>query len=172
MFNHQTVEPIETAAQIHRRGGHQHPCRSRHVQGGSGSGSHRQAVGRRFQGRAERRDREVPVEVLVNGQPVARKTIVADGQVRNLSFDVDIDRSSWVALRILPSSHTNPIWVLVGDKPLSPSRRSAEWCLKGVDQCWSQKQRFIKADELEGAKQDYEHARESYRQRMAECQAD
>ena len=43
---------------------------------------------------------------------------------------------------------TNPVFVLVGEKPIRASRRSAEWCLKGVDQCWSQKQRFIKADEM------------------------
>ena len=38
--------------------------------------------------------------------------------------------SSWVALRVLRSSHTNPFFVLVGDKPIRASRRSAEWCLR------------------------------------------
>src|SRR5206468_3868210 len=113
--------------------------------------------------------REVPVELIVNGYPVAKQTIVADGAVRDLSFDARIDRSSWVAVRILPSSHTNPIWVLVGDKPVRASKRSADWCLKGVDQCWSQKQRFIAADEMEDAKAAYEHARQTYRTLVAEC---
>src|SRR5262249_36847007 len=76
--------------------------------------------------------REVPVEVIVNGYPVARQTVVADGQMRDLSFDVKVERSSWVAVRILPSSHTNPIFVLVDGKPIRASRRSADWCLKGV----------------------------------------
>ena len=116
--------------------------------------------------------REVPVELIVNGYPVAKQNIVADGTMRDLSFDAKIDRSSWVAVRILPSSHTNPIFVLVGDKPIRASKRSAEWCLKGVDQCWSQKQRFIKADEIEEAKQDYEHARSTYRRLLNECEAD
>lgn len=116
--------------------------------------------------------REVPVEVIVNGYPVAKQSIVADGTARDLTFDVKIDRSSWVAVRILPSSHTNPIFVLVGDKPVRASKRSAEWCLKGVDQCWSQKQRFIKADEMADAKRAYEHARQSYRKLLAECEAD
>jgi hypothetical protein len=40
-----------------------------------------------------------------------------------------------VALRILPSSHANPVFVLVGGKPIRASRRSVEWCLKGVGQC-------------------------------------
>ena len=116
--------------------------------------------------------REVPVEVLVNGHPVAKQNIVADGTMRDLTFDVKIERSSWVAVRILPSSHTNPIFVLVGDKPVRASKRSAEWCLKGVDQCWSQKERFIKADELEGAKQDYEHARRTYRKLIEESEGE
>jgi len=116
--------------------------------------------------------REVPVEVIVNGYPVAKQNMVADGKLQDVAFDVKVDRSSWVALRILPSSHTNPIWVLVGDKPVRASKRSAEWCLKGVDQCWSQKQKFIQADEMEQAKQDYEHARETYQKLLAECEAD
>jgi hypothetical protein len=59
--------------------------------------------------------------------------LVADGKLRDVAFDVKIERSSWVALRILPSSHTNPIFMLVGGKPIRASRRSAEWCLKSVD---------------------------------------
>jgi hypothetical protein len=116
--------------------------------------------------------REVPVELIVNGYPVAKKNIVADGKLQDISFDAKVDRSSWVAVRILPSSHTNPIFVLVGDKPIRASRRSAEWCLKGVEQCWAQKERFIKADELEGAKKDYEQARVTYRRLIQECDAD
>ena len=80
-----------------------------------------------------------------------------------------LTRSSWVALRILGSSHTNPIFVLVGDKPVRASRRSLEWCLKCVDQCWSQKAQFIRAEEMEAAKAAYEHARQTYRQRLQEC---
>ena len=111
------------------------------------------------------------MEVIVNGQAIARKTILADGQLREVSFDVPVERSSWVALRILPSSHTNPIWVLVGDKPVRASRRSIEWCLKGVDRCWSQKERFIAPAELTQARDDYERARTVYRQRLEETDA-
>ena len=89
--------------------------------------------------------RTVPVEVVVNGHPVARKEIAADGTFQDVAFDVKIDRSSWVALRIYPSSHTNPVFVTVGGKPIRASKKSAEWCLKGVDQCWSQKERAIRA---------------------------
>jgi hypothetical protein len=52
------------------------------------------------------------------------------------------------------------------------SRRSAEWCRKGVDQCWSQKERFIKRDELEQAKADYEHARRTYQRLIGESEVE
>jgi hypothetical protein len=116
--------------------------------------------------------REVPVELIVNGQAVAKQNILADGTIRDVGFDVKIERSSWVALRILPSSHTNPIFVLVDGKPIRASRRSAEWCLRGVDQCWSQKERHIRPAELEDAKQAYEHARLAYRKIVGECDMD
>ncbi len=112
--------------------------------------------------------RRVPVEVIVNGRPVGRREIVADGSRQPVEFEVRVDHSSWIALRVLPSAHTNPIWVTVGDRPVRASRRSAEWCLQGVDQCWSQKERFIKPDELEQAKADYEHALRVYRRIIAE----
>jgi hypothetical protein len=123
--------------------------------------------------RARRGDaRNVKVECVVNGYPVASRDITADGQINDVTFDVKIDRSSWVALRILPSSHTNPVFVLVDDKPIRASRRSAEWCLKGVDQCWSQKERFYRQNEREDARAAYAHARETYRRILAESVED
>src|SRR2546429_6554748 len=98
--------------------------------------------------------------------------MVANGTTRDVKFEVNVDRSSWFALRTFPPRHTNPIFVLVGDKPVRASKRSAEWCLKGVDQCWSQKQKFINTDEMDQAKQDYEHARETYQKLLTECEAD
>jgi hypothetical protein len=115
--------------------------------------------------------RTVPVEALVDGKPVGRTEIQADGSMREVSFDVPIEHSSWVALRILPSSHTNPIFVIVNDKPIR-SRKSIEWCMKGVDQCWSQKERFIKKNEMDLAKQIYQHARDTYAARLAEATVD
>jgi hypothetical protein len=114
--------------------------------------------------------REVPLEVVVNGVVAVRTNFVADGTTRDVSFDLDIPRSSWVAMRILPSSHTNPIFVSVDGKPIRASRRSVEWCLKGVDQCWSQKKRFIKADEMDDAEKAYAHARTTYQKLLAECE--
>jgi len=116
--------------------------------------------------------REVPVEVIVNGESVAQQRIVADGTLRDVTFDLPIARSSWVALRIRASSHTNPIFIVINEKPIRASRRSLDWCLRGVDQCWSQKERFIAKSELPAAKEAYEHARQIYRARLAECDTD
>jgi hypothetical protein len=115
---------------------------------------------------------DVAVEVVVNGQPVARKTLKADGKSRPIQFEVPIERSSWIALRILGSSHTNPFFVLVGGKPVRASKNSASWCLKCVDQCWAQKQRFIRAADQAEALAAYEHARQEYRRLVQESEAD
>ena len=112
--------------------------------------------------------RDVPVEIVVNGVAVAKQTLLADGTIRTLTFDVDLPRSSWVAARILPSSHTNPVFALVGGQPIRASRKSAEWCLAAVNQCWTQKAGRIRASELEEARTAYDHARDVYRQRLAE----
>ncbi len=112
--------------------------------------------------------REVPVELVVNGEPVARQNVLADGQVRDVAFDVPIAKSSWVAVRILPSAHTNPVFVLVAGKPIRASRRSAEWCLAAVSQCWTQKSPRISVAELGAARQAYDHAREVYQRLLDE----
>jgi hypothetical protein len=108
----------------------------------------------------------------VNGQAVARRTVVADGTVQNLELEAPVDRSSWIAARILPSSHTNPIFVIVGGKPVRASARSAQWCLDAVGQCWSQKKARTNAAELEAAQAGYEHARQVYRRLLAESQTE
>ena len=77
-------------------------------------------------------------------------------------------RKSWLAVRILPSSHTNPVFAIVDGRPLRASRRSAEWCLAAVNQCWSQKASKIRAEELEDARRAYDHAREVYRRLIQE----
>jgi hypothetical protein len=116
--------------------------------------------------------RKVPVEVIVNGQAVAKADITADGNVEGVSFDVPIKKSSWVALRIYPSSHTNPVFVTVGGKPVRASKKSAEWCLKSVDQCWSQKEPAIRKSEKDAAKTAFDAAREAYKKILAECEGD
>ncbi len=114
--------------------------------------------------------RTVPLELVVNSEPVARQEILADGQLRPVEFQYKVERSSWVALRILPSSHTNPIFVLVSGQPIRV-RKSVEWCLRAVDQCWAQKSPRIRPEELEEAARAYEAARQAYRARLQEVVA-
>jgi hypothetical protein len=116
--------------------------------------------------------REVAVELVENGFPVARTNVVADGAPRDLAFDFAVKRSGWYAVRILPSTHTNPIFIEVGGRPVRPSRRSVQWCLDGVERCWSQKERFYRGDEHAQAVAAYDHARTVYRRRLAESAAD
>src|SRR5262245_30012005 len=116
--------------------------------------------------------REVTVEAVLNGRTVASQHLTADGVLRNLAFEIPIERSSWIALRILGSAHTNPIFIRVDDRPIRASKQSAEWCLKGVDQCWSQKMPRINPAERERAQRAYDFARNRYRQILSESDAD
>ncbi|MDH3582592.1 MAG: hypothetical protein OER86_00060, partial [Phycisphaerae bacterium] len=116
--------------------------------------------------------RKVKVELVVNGRAVGEKAIEADGELREVRFDVPIQASSWVAMRILATSHTNPVFVTVAGKPIRASRRSAQWCLAGVDRCWSQKKRFIGAAEMDDAEKAYAHARQAYRRILSETTVD
>ena len=83
--------------------------------------------------------REVPVEFLVNGRVVATRRVVADGNPHDLRVTLPVTRSGWIAARILPSSHTNPVFVIVDKQPLKPSKASAQWALEAVEKCWRQK---------------------------------
>jgi hypothetical protein len=116
--------------------------------------------------------RKVPLELVVNGLPVARQEIEADGSFRDVKLSAAVKTSSWIALRIYPSSHTNPIFVIVGGKPIRASKKSAEWCLKAVDQCWSQKEPKYRESERALAAQAYDVARAAYRKILAESERD
>ena len=114
----------------------------------------------------------VPVELIVNGLPVASALLPTDGQIRPLSFKVgsaEIPKSAWVALRVGGSAHTNPFFVIVDNKPIRAGKHSAQWCLAGVEQCWKTKKATYHADELKQAEADYAHARAAYKKILAEC---
>lgn len=112
--------------------------------------------------------REVPVEIIVNGKVLAKKNIFADGKVNDLEFEVPVSESSWIAARVLPSAHTNPIFALIDDRPVRASKRSAQWCLDAVNQCWTQKAPRMALGDLGNAKAAYDHAREVYRRLISE----
>lgn len=113
--------------------------------------------------------RQVPVELIVNGESVETKLVEADGAPREVEFDYRPKASCWVALRVYPSAHTNPIFVEIDGKPIRASQRSAQWCLDAVDVCWKKKSRAIRDSELAAAEAAYEAAREAYRAVLAEC---
>ena len=60
----------------------------------------------------------------------------ADDKAHDMTFDVNIDKSSWVALRHFPQMHTNPVNVIVAGKPIRASRASAKWCIGVIEQLW------------------------------------
>jgi hypothetical protein len=112
--------------------------------------------------------RDVPVELIVNGEVAAKQSIPADGSWNDLTWDIQLDQSSWVAVRIFPSLHTNPVFVRVAETPIRANRRSAEWCRKAVDVCWDKKRPMIRESEQEAAEQAYNRARAYYDQVLAE----
>jgi hypothetical protein len=112
--------------------------------------------------------REVRIEFIVNGRPVETRRLTADGVIRPIEAGLTLTRSAWIAARILPSAHTNPIWVEVEGKPMRPTRQSARWCLAAVDQCWLQKRDQIKPGERADAEVAYERARVVYRRLLDE----
>ena len=116
--------------------------------------------------------RTVPVEVIVNGKVVETKTIPAEGSLHKLELDIPLKQSSWVALRILPSCHTNPVFVEIDKQPIRASRKSAAWCATAVDVCWNSKVDRIRPAERPAAKEAYDKARELYTRIAAESKVD
>ena len=116
--------------------------------------------------------RTVPVELIVNGQSVETIEIEANGDINGLKFQYTPEISSWVALRIFPSCHTNPVFVEVDGAPIRASKRSAQWCLEAVDVCWNSKVERIREEEREEAAAAYEVARKAYQAILEESHDD
>ncbi|MEQ1830757.1 MAG: CehA/McbA family metallohydrolase, partial [Pirellula sp.] len=105
------------------------------------------------------------VELIVNGQSVQSQTIECTGDERVVEFTVDIVQSSWIALRVFPHLHTNPIDIIVDDKPIRASKASARWCVETIEQLWAQREKNIATRERTEAKATFQSAIEVYRQR-------
>ncbi|MBL8892522.1 MAG: CehA/McbA family metallohydrolase [Planctomycetaceae bacterium] len=113
---------------------------------------------------------EVEVELIANGYPVEVQKVRADGELRSLTFPApNLEQSSWLAVRIFPSAHTNPIWVKVKDKPVRVAT-SIEWCLASLEQCWKEKSRTYAPTEFEEARAAYDHARRVYQGMLDEIE--
>jgi hypothetical protein len=114
------------------------------------------------------KSRKVRVELLINGVPVDTTEIDADGKMKPISFSYPINRSCWTALRVFPSSHTNPVFILQDGKPIR-DEKSATWCRKTVDQCWKMKESQIRTPERQAAAAAYDHARKMYEKIILEA---
>ena len=112
--------------------------------------------------------RKVAVELIVNGESVDKIEIIADGNWKEVTFSYPVTHSSWIALRVYPSSHSNPVFIIIGGKPIR-ERRSAVWCRQAIDQCWKMKQANIRSEERPAAEAAYDRARKVYEKIIQEA---
>ena len=105
--------------------------------------------------------RDLTVELVINGIAVDSKTVTADGDWKDVSFEPQIDESCWLALRIFPCAHTNPIFVSVEGQPIL-NHRSAKWSRRALDQCWKMKKEKISDTDLPDAVEAFDRARAVY----------
>lgn len=103
------------------------------------------------------------VEIVINGEVAASKKVPADGKLHDLQFEIPIQESSWIALRQFPQLHTNPVDVIVADKPIRANRDSARWCIEMIEKLWETRHQKIRAEERDAAAASYERAKSYYR---------
>src|SRR5262245_55872946 len=102
------------------------------------------------------------VELIVNGQVADSIVVDADDQIRDLQFNAEIPKSSWVALRQFPQMHTNPVNVIVAGKPIRASKQDAQWCIGVIEQLWRVRGPGLPANEREEARKTFDKALEMY----------
>lgn len=102
------------------------------------------------------------VEIVRNGQVVAKAEVPADGKIHEVEFEIPVDQSSWIALRQFPQLHTNPVNVLINEKPIRASAESARWCAESIRVLWQNRQRFIVKEEQPAALEAYQRAIKRY----------
>lgn len=108
------------------------------------------------------------VEIIVNGKVAATRE-VESGKLHDMTLEVPIQRSSWIALRQFPQLHTNPVNVIVGGTPIRASQESAEWCAQSVELLWKNRNHLISDDERDEARAAYDRAIHNYRERAKEA---
>lgn len=112
---------------------------------------------------------KVRVELIVNGEAVDTSEITANGNWQDIQFNYTMKRSGWMALRVYPSSHTNPVFVIINNEPVHV-RKSAEWCERAVRQCWLMKKNNIMPQERAAAEATYNEAASVYKRMMDEAE--
>jgi hypothetical protein len=104
------------------------------------------------------------VELIVNGQAVSSVEVPADGQMHEIELTAQVEHSSWIALRHFPQLHTNPVNVLIGNKPIRASRDSARWCIETIHLLWKNRHERIAEPERPAARAAYDRAIALYEQ--------
>jgi hypothetical protein len=112
--------------------------------------------GERSERRVEGGQREV--EIIVNGQPVAKQSVPADGKSHRITVSIPIRQSSWVAVRQFPQLHSNPVDVIVAADPIRASQKSARWCVEMTKLLWNNRERNIAPAERDEAKEAFDLA--------------
>jgi hypothetical protein len=70
-------------------------------------------------------------------------------------------------VRHFPQMHTNPVGVIVQDKPIRASRKSALWAIGTIEQLWRVRAGVIAAEERVEAERVFQWAIHRY-QKIAE----
>ncbi len=118
--------------------------------------------GERSERRVEGGSREV--EIIVNGQPVAKRIVPADGKPHRIAVDLPISQSSWVAVRQFPQLHSNAVDVIVAGEPIRASQKSARWCVEMTKLLWKNRERNISPSERPEAKKAFDLAIDVFEQ--------
>jgi hypothetical protein len=110
------------------------------------------------------------VEIVQNGLVVAKQEVPADGKTHRLEFQVPVAASSWLALRQFPQLHTNVVNVIVNDKPIRASRKSAQWCEESIKLLWTNRNSRISQPERKQAEATYQKAIRFYQKIASESE--
>lgn len=109
------------------------------------------------------------IELVVNGRVADLRVVPADGQVHDLNFEVPVEQSSWAAIRCFPQLHTNPVEIIIADRPIRASSASARWCAETIRQLWRMRANNISAEERPAAEAAFQRAISEYERRAAEA---
>ena len=108
------------------------------------------------------------VEFVMNGKVIKAMEIPADGKIHDISFNHEVNQSSWIALRSYPQMHTNPVNIKVGGKPIRVSKDSAKWCIGVIEQLWRVRKNAIAENERGEAEKTFLKAIEVYKKIASE----
>ena len=107
---------------------------------------------------------------MVNGKVAASKDVPADDKAHDVTFDLQVDKSAWVAIRHYPQMHTNPVNVIVGGKPIRASKQDAQWCIGVIEQLWRVRGPGLPANERAEARKTFDKALEMYKKIQEEAE--